>query len=317
MAGWLRIAWVARMLAAGSKAAIPVLLAGTMFFGIGLAGQCSGDTPAPASQPASAPDTRPVIRVTNAKELIEAVGSDRQIILAPGKYDLASLSQSRMKHILWEKVHDGHQVVVRGVSNMTVRTEPSRDETPLASILTAPLYGYVLAFRNCRNVKIENVDLEHTTPGFCEGGVLSFADCEVVDVNRCRLAGSGTEGITLKKTRRFRATDCTVTQCTYGIATIEDCDELSFLKTRFAANKKYHGFQISDSADVTFDGCSFSGNECPDESLFEVTSSSRIVVKNSTGTGNTAAGLSEGDGIKFENVEQKDNVFKQASPASL
>lgn len=47
------------------------------------------------------------VRVTDARQLLEALGPDRVIELAPGTYDLSSSTDVAGPHLRWEKARDG------------------------------------------------------------------------------------------------------------------------------------------------------------------------------------------------------------------
>jgi hypothetical protein len=212
-------------------------------------------------------DERKVIRVKNAVELIKAIGPDRIVRIAPGRYDLTGLFIVKNRYVDWIDEFDGPCPVVKNVSNLALVGEAG------AEIVISPAYGWVFSFETCTGVKLSGLVFGHTKPGYCLGGVLRFARCESVEIRSCELYGSGTYGLGLERSSNFSITDSIVRDCSYGLATVDRCEDLLFASTVFSGTGEFELFEVTASTHLLFRDCEFSRNR--GESLFSVDGESR------------------------------------------
>lgn len=215
------------------------------------------------------------ISVNSANELLNAIGPNRTIQLAPGDYVLSNVKDRYMDFIRWDPEFDGQTITVRNVKNLKI--VGSGEATRL---LVRPRYVYVLNFEDCENVELANLVMGHSPDtGFCTSGVIGATNCTNLALRNCVLFGSGTEGLTLEKVRKMVFHDSTIRDCTYGIMTIRGCANLQFTQSSFTRNKEYWAVNVHDSKDISFVGCNFTNNHAERKSLFDVASSSNILVK--------------------------------------
>jgi hypothetical protein len=207
------------------------------------------------------------IRVGNAVELIRAIGPDRTIRLAAGRYDLTGLSTVKNRFVEWVDEFDGPCPVVKNLSGLALVGDEG------AEIVIAPAYGWVLSFETCSEIRISGLTIGHTKPGYCLGGVLSFARCDDVEIRSCDLYGSGTYGLGLDRALRLSVADSIVRDCTYGLATIERCEDLVFDSTVFEDTGGFDLFSVSASTHLLFRDCEFSRNR--GDCLFSIDAESR------------------------------------------
>jgi hypothetical protein len=222
-------------------------------------------------------DQRRVLRVKNATELVQALGPDRIIRLAPGRYDLTGLFIVKNRFVDWVNEYDGPCPVVKGVSNLALVGEAapgaSTGADKGAEIVIAPAYGWVISFEACTGIRISGLVIGHTKPGYCLGGVLRFARCDDTEIRSCELYGSGTYGLGLERSTKFAIADSTVRDCTYGLATVDRCEDLLFESTAFSGSGEFDLFEVRASAHLLFRDCEFSRNR--GQSLFSVDGESR------------------------------------------
>ena len=294
-----------------SKCAIVFLLVLTVF-----AGGCrpkGGDAPTPkeqgpatrpelktdsrpagrtASRPATQPDSRPVgeevISVSTPDELISAIGPNRTIKLRPGVYDISSVAQRQMDFILWAKVHDGYEVIVRNVTGLKIIGAGKAPE-----LLAKPRYANVLSFDNCKSVTLENLVLGHTPEGYCTGGVVRMNKCSGMTIDKCDLFGCGIEGLMLSGVTGLKFKHSTIRDCTYGIMTVSGSRGLVLSDSKFIRNKEFGGFSFSDSRNIRFERCEIKDNhfDSLDANLYSATSCSDIVISGGEITGNVYKGI--------------------------
>jgi hypothetical protein len=216
-------------------------------------------------------DERKILLVKNATELIKAIGPDRIIRLAPGRYDLTDKFLVKNRYVDWVDEFDGPCPVVKNVSNLALIGDAG--PAGRAEIVIAPAYGWVFSFETCSGLRISSLVLGHTTPGYCLGGVLGFTRCDDVEIRSCELYGSGTYGLGLERTQRFSIVDSVVRDCSYGLATIDRCEDLLFASTTFKGTGEFDLLDIRASIHLLFRDCEFSRNR--GDSLFSIDGESR------------------------------------------
>lgn len=215
------------------------------------------------------------ILVNTAEEFIAALGSNREIVvcnedgilLTPtiqkmiddGKLkSFDRWSRARQEGLLYEVESDGPQLILSGFKNLTIRTN-SDDRL---SIEITPRYCNVLTFISCENISLTNLYFGHTEEGYCSNGVLGFDDCTNISITNCGMFGCGTEGIELRESRNFTMTDSEIFHCSYHIMHIYGSSNCKFMNCAFYNNKEYNLVNIdSNSQDILFDHCVFTGNK--------------------------------------------------------
>jgi hypothetical protein len=171
------------------------------------------------------------------------------------------------RYIDWVDEYDGPCPVIKNLSSLALAGESG------AEIVIAPAYGWVLSFETCTGIRISGLVLGHTKPGYCLGGVLRFERCDDTEISSCELYGSGTYGLGLERTTRFSISESVVRDCSYGLATIERCEDLLFASTTFKGTGEFELFTVQASTHILFRECEFSKNR--GESLFAIDAESR------------------------------------------
>ena len=173
------------------------------------------------------------IVVTTVDEFLDAIGPDRIVVLDGENFFLGDATGYGVAdgwYYHWEDCYDGFQLVITGVSGMTIRAAA---KDPAATLFTtAPRYANVIRFMGCDNVTVSGLTVGHSEElGECAGGVLDFENCNQVNVERCRLYGCGTLGVYASYGRDLKLTDCEIYDCSmggvvlYGVygATFQNC----------------------------------------------------------------------------------------------
>ncbi|MFP4104447.1 MAG: right-handed parallel beta-helix repeat-containing protein [Phycisphaerae bacterium] len=217
------------------------------------------------------------ITVTNAEELVQAIGSNRTIHLKPGDYDLYKLRLGKMTHVVKDGLEEDANVTFRDVENLTLVGE---GDEPVEIIASNPLV-YPLNFQRAKNVGLRNLRIGHEPQGSCAGGVIWMQDADGVEIDDCDLYGCGTEGLTLTNVRNATVRKSVIRDCSYGILTLEQCRNIRFIQSDFRDNEQYHGLVIRDSSDVLFEKCLVSDNKVVDyqgnpRPLLSISSSSEV-----------------------------------------
>ena len=161
---------------------------------------------------------RTEVIVDTVDELIDAIGSDMEIVLKDGTYDLSTAKDYGTGWndvYYWSEEFDGPALNIYGVDNLVIRSESGdRNKCILSAV---PRYADVLKFKACTNVTVSGITAGHTVePGYCMGGVLYYEDCDNVVVSQCGLYGCGILGVRAELCSAITVTGCEIYECSYG-----------------------------------------------------------------------------------------------------
>ena len=186
------------------------------------------------------------LTVTNADELLAAIGPNRTIVLEGSSFDLSSArgyGNSESPYYRWVRCYDGWELQISWVEGLHLRAE---GEDPAATVLvTSPRYANVLSFRGCKDVSLEGFTLGHTqAPGSCAGGVVDFGYGSGLRLENCRLYGCGVLGLSASESRDLALIGCEIYDCSDG------------------------GLSLFQVEDARFEGCSIHDVPCPGLNLY-------------------------------------------------
>lgn len=180
------------------------------------------------ADPAEAPLAE--VEAATVDELLRAIAPNTVISLTGRSYNLCeALGYGNFggDYYDWENTYDGWQLVISGLSGLTIKAD-----RPGTEIVTSPRYAAVLRFADCEDVTLSGFTAGHTDgAGMCTGAVLSCQNCKNFDIERCDLYGCGTYGAELDHCRNFSVRSSTLRDCSYGAAwalcssnvVLEDC----------------------------------------------------------------------------------------------
>jgi pectate lyase len=235
------------------------------------------------------------ITVNTPKDFLEALGSNRKIILQAGVYNLSSLSpwykddtgkpiaDVQNINIYWEEVNDGSQINLTDITNLTIEGAGIN----LTELVVTPRDAFVLNFINCSGITIKNLTAGHTEDGECVGGVFGFTNTGNISIENTDMYGCGTVGLELVKVNNLTVKNSIIRECTYHIMTIDDSYDILFQDCHFHNNQEFNMVGIHGSSNITIDNCKFENNrESPYNehfkgSMFSIEGGNNITVKNS------------------------------------
>jgi hypothetical protein len=255
------------------------------------------------------------IKVSNAHEFLEALGSNRIIEVEQGVYPLSEWDPYLGKvgglklanGISWSEAFDGGELILNGIKNLSIIGNNVEGGNP--TILVSPRYAFVLKFVNCSDIVIKGMTAGHSEGGYCEGGVFGFKDSSRITISNVHMYGSGTVGLELINVSDMKVDGFSeIYECTYSIMTVEGGKNISFVECYFNDNKEFTLVDVSGTDNMSFDRCSFKNNR---GEMFEVRGTT-ISVSNSTFSGNqTDIPIRNSQNVKFTNC-----TFEESSTAS-
>ncbi|MCL2029152.1 MAG: right-handed parallel beta-helix repeat-containing protein [Deltaproteobacteria bacterium] len=232
----------------------------------------------------AAADANVTIRVSDSREFLEALGSDRVIEMAPGIYNLSEWdpilnnqpeqappypklgrdgAPKLANGVSWSEVFDGGELVLDGIKNLTIRgpwAADYDDSLGREGIVVDPRYAFVLKFVNCSDIVIEGLIAAHSEGGFCDGGVFGFENSSRITITGTQMFGSGTYGLELRDVSDMKVAESQIYECTYGIMTVRGGENISFERCTFATNREYTLVGVSGTKNMSFSNCGFFGN---------------------------------------------------------
>ena len=136
------------------------------------------------------------VTVKTVDEFLDAIAPNTVIYLEAGTYQLNEASNYAQRtgsaYYDWNEMGDGHELVIKGVDNLTIRGSGKVSTT----IATDPRYANVLRLENCTNLVLDDFTAGHTDGmGECSGGVISLNGCQQANLDSLGLYGCGTVGL--------------------------------------------------------------------------------------------------------------------------
>lgn len=213
------------------------------------------------SENATFPVLPHTVHVKTAKELLEAIAPDTQIVLESGKYNLSEALEdtdlSKYEDYLQPVYGDESEIVICNIDNLTILGPTDS----VAQIVVNNPTASTLSFLECEDICVSNVTVGHDVEkGTCSGAVIRLDHCNGVTLNKDDLYGCGTYGVEAYNCTGIRANDCTVRECTYGILSIYTCSDTVFNNCVFKECEKLDLIATSDSG-IIFNECDFTQNK--------------------------------------------------------
>jgi|GEM_PF-2282660 len=241
------------------------------------------------------------IRVGNAEEFIEALGSNRVLLLSRDNEFVLTEAYGRAKlpaGVHWQKTEDGPQLTLRGVRNLVIRGEKPEGDNFGAMISATPRHAAVMRFEQSGNIAIERLWIGHTGSVECPGSALSFANCQNITLKKIDIAGSEYISLKLDNSQNVRVLGCVITDSTSHAASVRNSSNILFENTNFDRIVEDSAtIDIQNSQRVFFDHCTFTGNR---GQAFGVKNSQNIVVRGWTVQDCDYRSLDPSDTVIFE-----------------
>lgn len=217
------------------------------------------------------------VRVINARQLLNALGSERNILVAKDtEINLTPVLDDKSlfdtKNRVWsmegavdnvgsnkevvasEEVFDGRQLTLVNMKHLTIEGEGN------SSIVVEPRYAFCLRFVDCEGCTLSNITIGHTDEGYCQGGVIGMTRGRMNTVLYCDLYGCGAYGLVADGTDSSSLYGTIIRDCSYGIMQLTNCQSVKFYACDFFRNKEFTLVEGRGCNDTVFSECRFFAN---------------------------------------------------------
>jgi len=185
-------------------------------------------------------------------ELLNCIGSDRTIYLAPGSYrlDAALGFTSRNAKNIYER-----RMYITGVNNLKI-IGATQGKTELLSPYSE---SDVLLIKECNNIELKNFSIGHVQrPKGCEGDALRIEGSEKVKLTNMDIYGCGEDGITLRNVEQLEVKDSYIHHCTYNLLDMAGVKNSKFIATKFFHDGHFSVMSTTDKIQgLEFQACQF------------------------------------------------------------
>ena len=193
-------------------------------------------------------------QVWTVEAFIEALGPDRIIELAPGRYMLSDGYGIDNPAIRWVAVDGGMELRIVDSYGLTIRGQG-------AELVADTPYAHTLSFHGGADLVLEGLTLGHQVSGPCSAGVLGLVDMQDVRIVDCDLYGSGSIGMEISGSTEVEVSGGTIRECTAGAVWIEDSESVLFDAVSISRNEgSWPLLGVYNSSGVYFSQCSINDN---------------------------------------------------------
>ena len=174
-------------------------------------------------------ETQNQVTVTTVDEFLAAIAPNTEIIVDAELLDLSKATgygKTNGDYYYWTEAYDGPELYITAVSNLTIRG--AGEDHTVNVISSVPRYSNVLNFFNCSNIMVKGLTAGHTEePGYCQGGVLFFLNCQDILVEDCGLFGCGTLGVKADSSKNIQILNNDIYDCSVGGVELTNCDDVN------------------------------------------------------------------------------------------
>ncbi|EKQ51502.1 MULTISPECIES: right-handed parallel beta-helix repeat-containing protein [unclassified Clostridium] len=218
------------------------------------------------------------ITVGTAQEFVNAIGSNKRIILKPGVYNLSDINQinNSDNSVSWVTVEDGKELNIKGIHNLTIEGMDSGK----VEIKVSPRYANIVNFTNVNNITIKNIVAGHTpSPYECNAGVLKFTASNDISIINSELYGCGSIGINLYSVKNLEVSNSTIDHCSLRAVQISNSEAIKFTESKLVNHEAFSNIiMVNSSKNIVFEKCEMTNNNNFGWSYIEALDKSNILL---------------------------------------
>ncbi len=213
------------------------------------------------------------INVKTTREFLEAIGSNRTIVIEQNMTDLtAELTKMVKEGKVKEKgivepiqpeengcisataMEEGYSLNIVSVENFTI--DWADNANGVCSIQVDPSDANVMGFYHCKNVTLKHLGMEHKKQDGCTGDVVYIFGSNNISLISCSLNGCGVIGVDAVKSKDINVTKTGIFDCSAYGARIKDCENVAFSECSIT-DIGVKEFDLYDSKNISVSKCEF------------------------------------------------------------
>lgn len=204
----------------------------------------------------AAAQSRQVMNVSNATELLKAIGPNRVIQLKKGEYLLSSAYGVKSKYVEWIDADDGKELSLSDLSGMTIKGVAG------SRIVVDSPSAYYLDLQNSSQVSFENLVFVRKVEEDAEISAGGIYVENSTDVSLARLSFEGPSGYPLELSDSSGVTiqGCRLSSGQYGAIYAGSCSDVSVEDTEISDNEGYPLISLEECSYWDFSNCRVTGN---------------------------------------------------------
>lgn len=225
------------------------------------------------------------MNVSDARQLVKAIGPNRTIVLKKGEYRLSTAYGTKSQYATWNEGDDGSELAISKVENLTIRgADGARivSDSGLSSIIGV-FESKNVTFDNIRFVRLPKKgsdvgagslyveSVSGLTLDRCsfEGPTtiaIELWECAGAAIKRTEISGATSGALSVSYTQGLQVSSSRVRSCEgYPLIYIEESDRILFKGSDFQGSTGGNFIEIYAESgaveSVRFEECSFKGNQ--------------------------------------------------------
>ncbi len=195
------------------------------------------------------------VTVSDPVELLNSIQNNRRIIVKEGVYNFTDILSKEIDNDHIGELYGAYEV--NNIFNLCIEAEEGAD---VQFCIDDP-YADVVSFSGGANVTVRGITVGHTVePGYCSGSVLHFYSVDGIDIDQCKLYGSGTYGVEAEYSYNINVTNTDIYECTYGLVSMQGVSSVLFKNCTMRDSKDMSMICLDSAYDVVFEDCDFMNN---------------------------------------------------------
>ena len=195
------------------------------------------------------------VTVSDARQLINAIGPDKTIVLKKGDYRLSVAYGIKTDYVSWNDGDDGKELSLSKLKNLTIRGADG------AKILSNSGLSSILGIYDSRNITFDNIRFVRIPKKGSDAGAGSLyaESVQGLTLDRCSFEGPTTIAVELWECSKVVIRRSEISGATSGALSASYTQGLEVGSSRISSCEGYPLFYLEESDNVLFKGTNFEG----------------------------------------------------------
>jgi hypothetical protein len=200
---------------------------------------------------------KPTISVSNAIELVRAIGPNRTVVLQKGDYLLSKAYNVRNQYVEWRESETGRELSLKNLEGLTIRGGAD------SRIVVDSESAYLLDLSSCSKLQFDTVTFARAVADDAEvtGGGIYLDSCQDVELIRCGFDGKNGYTVEIVDCEGIKLTKCRISDAFYGALYVSGSTQVTVEGSTIRQNDGTPLISVEESSQVTFRTCLFTDNQ--------------------------------------------------------